>query len=342
MNPKVSLIVLNWKSKDFIEECLDSLTLQTYLNLEIIVVDNGSNDGSLARIKTKYGEAVKLIENPGNLGFSHAVNQGISQALGEWIGLVNSDAALKANWTEEMVKAAISSPKNGMAACKIYLSGRENVLDNTGELITRDGMGQGRGRLQKDSGQFDKNNSVLCPSGCAGLYKKSMLEEIGLFDARFFAYGEDIDIGLRARRAGYEAVYTPRAVAFHRLSAASGRLSGMKAYLLERNRLWVVIKCFPARYLLASFFYTFLRYVYIIYGMLNKKGSGAVFSEHSSHGNLLAQLLKAYGSTILNLPYLLRQRTAFRSKIKTSTQDFGAWIREHEIGVKQATLKDLA
>lgn len=335
------MIVLNWKSKDFIEDCLDSLLAQTTKNLEIILVDNGSKDGSLPILKNKYPSLI-IVENPENLGFSHAINQGIGKSSGEWIGLLNSDATVEKNWLEEMLKAALADSKTGMAACKIYLMDRKNILDNTGEVVTRDGMGQGRGRLQEDRGQFDSNASVLCPSGCAGLYKKSMLEEIGFFDSRFFAYGEDIDIGLRARMAGYEAVYAPRAVAHHRLSASSGRLSTTKAYLLERNRLWVVLKCFPARYLLTSFFYTFCRYVFIVYGLLARKGKGAAFSKSSSHGNLLLQLLKAYGSTLVNLPYLMKQRSAFRQRIKTSPREFGEWLKLHGISVKQAALKESA
>src|SRR6185369_3405641 len=93
----------------------------------------------------------------------------------------------------------IFGKKTGMAACKIFLKNKPGILDNTGELLSRDGLNRARGRLEKDSGQYDQSEDVLCPSGCAALYRRSMLDEIGGFDKKFFLYGEDLDIGLRGR-----------------------------------------------------------------------------------------------------------------------------------------------
>ena len=159
----VSIIVLNWNGKNHTPACLDSLLAQTYPFREIVVVDNGSKDGSLEALKEHYVGTVRLIENPKNLGFAEGVNRGLSECRGEFIALLNNDAVVEAAWLEEMVKALKPATSAGMCACKIYLAGRENTLDNTGELICRDGLGKGRGRLELDRGQYDQA-PPLCPS----------------------------------------------------------------------------------------------------------------------------------------------------------------------------------
>ncbi|MDD5226381.1 MAG: glycosyltransferase family 2 protein [Candidatus Omnitrophica bacterium] len=338
----VSIIVLNWNGKEVIFECLDSLLRQRYRAFEIILVDNGSSDGSLDLLRDKYGPALKILANAVNLGFAEGCNVGIRGSRGEFIALFNSDATAEPLWLEELVKGLQNDPLVGMCASKIYLRGQDRVIDNTGQKITRDGLGRARGRLEKDEGQYDRVSEVLCPSGCAGLYRRSMLEEIGLLDRRFFAYADDIDIGLRGRLLGLKCLYIPTAVAHHRLSASLGTLSSFKAYLVERNRLWVAIKCFPLRYLVQAPYCTLLRYFYNLAGVFSQKGPAARFVRTASFGEILWVTIKGYLSTLWYLPYLLRERGKISRSSTTSAREFGTWLRKFGLSAKEGALNEVS
>ena len=338
----VSVIVLNWNGKEVIFECLDSLMGQSYRSREIVLVDNGSTDGSLELLRERYGSSITIVANPSNVGFAEGCNVGIRASKGEFIALLNSDATAEPLWLEELVKGLQKDPLVGMCASKIYLSGEGPVIDNTGQVITRDGLGRTRGRLEKDKGQYDNVSEVLCPSGCAGLYRRSMLEEIGYFDRRFFAYADDIDIGLRGRLVGLKCLYIPTAVAHHRLSASLGSFSSLKVYLVERNRLWVCIKCFPVRYLLQAPFYTLLRYFYNLAGIFHRQGPAARFVKQTSLPRILWLTIKGYLSTLRHLPYLLGERRRIFKKCRISVGEFGIWLRDFGLSAKEGALNEVS
>jgi len=337
----VSTIVLNWNGKNVISECLESLLTQTYRPHEIIVVDNGSTDGSLAMIRAKYGSLLKIVTNERNLGFAEGVNCGVRSSKGDLIAILNSDAAAQKDWIEELARSMSQSESVGMCASKIYLAGQAGILDNTGEVICRDGLGRGRGRLEKDQGQYDSSPEVLCPSGCAALYRRKMLEEAGGMDKYFFAYAEDIDIGLRGRLIGYDCVYVPSAVVIHKFSHSSGLVSPLKAFYVERNRLWVVLKCFPLPHLLLAPFYTVQRYFYHLAGLFSKKGPASQYVDRFSPWSLFLILIKVYLSTLWFLPYLIIQRGKIRKKSKRTWQEFERWLRSFGMSSRDAALNEL-
>jgi len=338
----VSVVVLNWNGKDVIADCLDSLLAQDYESREIIVVDNDSRDGSLEMIESKYGLKIMIMRNARNFGFAGGCNVGIRMARGEYVALLNSDAVADPNWMTEMVRAIEKDGKCGMVAGKIYFKGDGKLIENTGHIIFRDGLGRGRGRLEVDEGQYDAEETIFCPNGCAALYRKKMLDEIGMFDELFFAYADDIDVGFRGRLLGYECRYTPKAVAHHCLSESFGMLSPLKAFLVERNRMWVIIKCFPIRALLLAPCYTFARYAYTLYGLLRGKGPAAQYVEKISLLNLAAVAFKAYLSTLWHLPYLLMQRFKVRGQTRTDKKDFDAWMRDYGMSAKEAALNEIS
>ena len=338
----VSAIVLNWNNKEVIFPCLDSLLRQTYEQHEIILVDNGSQDGSLEAIKERYAKRLRIVENGKNLGFDEGVNIGIRASDGEFIALLNSDAVAERDWIEHLVRGIQGAGQIGMCASKIYLADQEGVLDNTGEILYRDALGRGRGRLEKDRGQYDVDGRVLCPSGCAGFYRRQMLEEMGLFDKHFFAYAEDIDVGLRGRLLGYECVYISQAVVFHKLSISSGLVSDLKAFYVERNRMWVTIKCFPFRYLLLCPFYTLIRYGYHLYGLFRREGPASKYIEQLSFLRLVFVIIKVYLSTLWFLPYLLSERRRIRKNSKVTSPTFGLWLREFGMSARDAALSELS
>ena len=326
--PQVSTIVLNWRSKETLEDCIDSLLRQTYMPHEILVVDNASCDGSLEILRRKYSGKIRIIENSKNLGFSGGVNQGIRASKGAYVALLNADARAEPDWVAELVRGFAASEKIGMVTSKIYLFGRGKVLDNTGNNIYRDACAKPRGRLEEDRGQYDAQPFVGYPSGCAAMYRRQMLDEIGLLDERMFAYGEDMDLALRGRLAGYECVFIPKAIAYHRFSGSLGPHSALKLYYVERNRLWTLFKCFPGRYLLAAPFYTLWRLSHHLAAFFVKQGPASEVLGKVSGAQLCWAVIRAYGSTMASLSYLMKQRRCVFSKRRISSKEFGRIFRD--------------
>jgi GT2 family glycosyltransferase len=227
-----------------------------------------------------------------------------------------------------------------MLASKIFLQGGLKTIDNVGHLIYRDGLNRGRGRLEVDRGQYEKVEEVLFPSGCAALYRRDMLEEVGLFDEDFFAYGDDTDLGLKGRLAGWTCLYVPKAVVHHRYSQSSGAYSALKAFYVERNRVWIAVKFFPLSLLLASPFYTFLRFALQGYGALTGRGAAGRFTEAHSSGQLLQILLKAYLGAFRGLPRMWKKRREIRKRTRVSEAEIRSWFFRFGMSAREISLKD--
>src|SRR5262249_14604174 len=150
-----------------------------------------------------------------NRGFCAANNQGIAAASGSFIALLNNDAEADPDWLAQLHRACTHGPQFGMAASKVLVWENPKIIDKAGQPIFPDGQNRGRGTGVPDTGQFDREEEVLWPDGCAAMYRKEMLDEIGGFDEDFFAYGDDAELGLRARIAGWRCWYTPAAVVRH-------------------------------------------------------------------------------------------------------------------------------
>ena len=238
----ISVVVVNWNRRDLLRACLASLRAQQGVAFETIVVDNGSSDGSPA-VAEEFGATV--IRNAENRGFCAANNQGIAAARGEFVALLNNDAEAEPGWLAALVRACSKAPGIGMAASKVLVWEDPGRIDKVGHLIFPDGQNRGRGAGAIDRGQFDREEEVLWPDGCAALYRKSMLDAIGGFDEDFFAYGDDAELGLRARIAGWRCVYAPDAVVRHHRGSTMGKGSAARLELIERNRVLLALKLFP-------------------------------------------------------------------------------------------------
>lgn len=232
---KVYLVVLNWNGKDFVRECLDSLTKQTH-KAEIIVVDNGSVDGSLELIEKNYPK-IHLIKEKKNRGFAGGVNIGIRYAIGKGadaVALFNNDAVADKDWLKNLVVALEGSPETGIATCRLMRKDKKRI-DSTGDLYTIWGMPFPRGRDQKFSKVFAEREFVFGASGGASLYRTKMLKEIGVFDEKFFAYYEDVDISFRAQLADWKVLYEPSSIAYHAVGASSERIHGFATVQSMKN-----------------------------------------------------------------------------------------------------------
>ena len=337
--PLVSVIIVNWNGKHLLEECLESLRNQSFKNFEIIVVDNGSSDSSCEFVRHSFPEVI-LIELPSNRGFAGGNNVGISNAKGNYIALLNNDTKADKDWLKNLIAIAEKTPKAGMFASKILSYYNPDVIDNVSLVIYRDGLARGKGRLEIDRGQYNTLTPALLPSGCAALYRKEMLNEIGVFDEEFFAYSDDVDLGLRARFAGWDCLYVPQAVVYHKYSSSTEAYSPIKAYLVERNRIWVMIKYFPIEMILVSPFYTTLRLLLQLYGALTGKGAAARFSINYSVFYAMKTLLKAWCSAFFGLPKFIKQRKRLSILRKIKRSDIYRLFSQFGISPWEIALKE--
>lgn len=239
--PKVSVIVVSWNRKEMLQRCLYSLTCQTFQDFEQIVVDNGSTDGA---------ERYATLRNATNLGFARAANQGIAASVGEYVALINNDAVANKFWLAELVKIANESEAGMFASQVIRPDGR---LESAGCYIYHDG----NGICIRDGRQPD------FPSGCAAMYRRSMLDRIGLFDERFFMYNEDTELGVRAKLSGYSCEYVPTAIVTH-YGASHNNLT--KLWRNERNRILLLMKHYDLGQLIWSVPWTAARFWKMLWG----------------------------------------------------------------------------
>jgi GT2 family glycosyltransferase len=338
--PILSVIIPNWNGKGFLVECIDSLKAQTFQDFETILVDNGSTDGSAEFAEERYGDFIRIIRNKRNLGFTGGNNVGIRASRGSYVVLLNNDTWADPYWLEELVKATQFDPKVGMWGSKVCSYFQRNRIEGIGELIYWDGLCRAQGQFEQDDGQYEVMQEILFPPGCGAMYRKRVLDEIGLFDEDFFAYGDDTDIGIRARLAGWKCLYIPRAVVYHKNSGTAGQYSPLKAFYVERNRLWVTIKYFPLPLLLLSIFLTFYRYAFQAYGALTHHGAAGKFTQIYSPLKLVGILFKAYGSGFRYLPRMWKKRKLLRPLRKVSYGEFFSWFKRFGIKAKEISLRD--
>lgn len=337
--PFFSVIVLNWNGRQLLEECVESILAQTFDDFETIVVDNGSTDGSARMLAERYAN-VRTVILPANLGFAGGNNAGIREAKGKYIILLNNDTAVDPGWLCALRAAVQRHPEAGMFTPKILNYYRRDEIDNTGHVLFADGLARGRHRLERDDGRFDEEEEAFYPSGCAGVYRREMLDRIGLLDESFFAYGEDTDLGLRARWAGWTCYYVPTAIVYHKYSATTGKYSPGKAFLVERNRCWILLKNFPLREVAISPFRTGYRYCVHLAGALSGRGASGRFAREYSVGSLIRTILKAEAAAVAGLPRVFRERRQVARMRAIKESEFRTLLRRFGMDAREAALKE--
>lgn len=268
-NMEILAVVLCWNNRDIIKLCIDSLLAQKE-TVEILVVDNGSEDGSYDFLESTYKEKIKLFKNAKNLGFSGGANIGFKQARDKgfkYVALLNSDAVADVDWLTQLIKTVKEKDNIGIATSKILkIDGKE--IDTTGEQLFYWGLSSPRGRGEMDKGQYDKSQRVFGGSGGASLYSMDMIADVGMFDEDFFAYYEDADLSFRANSLGWKVVYNPKAIVRHEIGASSSKVGGMTLKMGIKNQPMLLIKNVPLRYMPGvTFRYTFLWFGNVISGI---------------------------------------------------------------------------
>ena len=314
-----------------LRECIESLERQTRQNFEVIVVDN-SGQGLVRR--NGNGRGARIIENGRNAGFGAAINQGMEASRAEFVATLNDDAVAHPRWLEALVQAMSQRPDAGMCASQVRLFG-DHRLDSAGMLVARDGSSKQRGHGMPPE-DFPVPEEVLFPSASAALYRRSMLDQIGGFDSEFFLYCEDTDLGLRARWAGWKCLYVPDAVVEHHYSHSAGRASPVKAYYVERNRLYVLLKNFPGPMLLAAPFVSAARYFWHLRYLLAGRGSAARFRAEGNAGPLMLwYVFKAHAATLKEVGRLWARRRAIRAGARITPAIFRHLLRSHSVSARR-------
>ncbi len=333
----VSVVIVNWNRQSLLAACLESLTRPQRADFEVIVVDNGSTDDSVAyleRFVTGSPFPLRWICNRENRGFCAANNQGIAAARGEYVALLNNDAEAEPHWLGHLL-AAFDEPGVGMAASKILVYEDPRRIDKVGHLVYPDGQNRGRGTGELDRGQYDAIEEVLWPDGCACMYRKAMLDEIGGFDEDLFAYGDDAELGLRARIAGWHCLYMPQAVVRHHRGATLGRLHPRRLTLIERNRVLLAVKLFPPSLLWLNGGYFLARLAAGLWAALLNRGEIGRFRGIRHKALALVAVLRGDLQALAMIPRTWRKRRGLARLRRLSSRELRRLILSHRIGVAE-------
>jgi GT2 family glycosyltransferase len=310
MNKRLSIIIPNWNGVKFLPPCLDSLRQQTYVQLEVIVADNASNDGSRELLAEHYPE-VRLVALPTNRGFTGACNAGLEAATGDYLVLLNNDTEVDVRWAEEVAAAFDRHPEAGSIASKMRLFDRRDHLHTAGDLYRVDGVAVNRGVWQLDDGRFDDERYVFSACGGSSAYRRTALDEVGLLDDAFFFSCEDVDLGWRLQLCGWQCVFAPRAIVYHRLAATGGGVTA--SFYDGRNMIYILVKDFPTA--------------------LWRKHAGAIFRAQvrlagqairSWRGAAARARLRGMMAGIIRIPWLFGKRRRVQAMRKVSIQSLEA------------------
>lgn len=280
---KTTVIIPNYNGMEYLDACLQSVYRNTGTQHAVIIVDNGSKDGSLEMAEEKY-PWVKVIAFPENRGFSEAVNAGIRAAKTPYVFLLNNDTTIAVDCIHQLERQLDKHPKAFSAGARMLMMAHPQLLDGEGDLYSALGWAYAVGKGKKAAGRGHGSRKVFSTCAGAALYRREWLEQIGLFDENHFAYLEDVDVGYRAQLHGWTNITAPEAVVYHAGSATSGaRYNPFKVRLSARNNVYLIFKNMPlwqrilnSPFLLAGFLIKYLFFA--------KKGFGKIYVQGLGEG----------------------------------------------------------
>ncbi len=317
--PEISVIVVNWNGKHFLDTCLSALRQQKFRDFEIILVDNGSADESAEYVRSHFPE-VNLIALSENRGFTGGNIAGWEQSRGDIVVLLNNDTEASPQWLEEIHKAGQSFPRAGSFASKMLYFDERNRIDNCGFGLTAAGLTVDLGRDERDGPAWAEPREVFGGCGGAVAYRRSMLEDVGFLDYDFFMTYEDVDLGFRAQLRGYKCMFVPRAVVYHRYRATMKKYPARQAFFSQRNIEFVYLKNMPVGQMLRSMPQ---RLLYELGGAAYflKMGAGAAF-------------LRAKRDALRQIPAILRKRKLIQTRKTLTNRQLRSLMQNDWLGSK--------
>lgn len=315
--PLVSIIILNWNGGEVMRQCLESLSRIEYPRWELIVVDNGSTDGSVERIQNLKIKSqndnvkIKIIWNKSNLGFAVANNQGFRRSRGKYILLLNNDTKVKPDFLIKLVDRIEKDSSIGVIQPKIFLMDKPGYLDNAGSFLTRIGFLHHWGFMRRDGLEFKKEREIFSAKGACMLIRREVIEKVGLFDPDFFAYFEESDFCWKVWLCGKKVLFYPDALIDHKLGFTIRRLGARELnYHYYKNRICSLIKNLETRNL----------WVILPIHIFISLGIAFAFLVKLLPANSL-MIIRAIFWNILNLPQTLRKRRFIQKRRVVSDKE---------------------
>lgn len=318
-----SIIIPNYNGQEFLPDCLNSLltaiSKTKESKFEIILIDNNSKDNSILEIK-KFENSLKIenceleiIQNSQNCGFSPAVNQGIKKAKHEWVVLLNNDLTMNPDWFDLIIREFQKYSHNQKIATIFG-----TVLNKSGEFIESQGLeyfyrgkakniNNGKPYLKSDICHL-RSQFVWGASAALVIYKKDILQKIGLFDEDFFAYEEDVDVALRLHKLNYKTLFVPSAISYHLGGGTSNKMGNFRNRMDTKNWIYIIIKNYSLKEILSNFFAITEERLRNLSGLI----------KHTNFLFIPSSLIKTYGEVVLKLPKMVKKRRILQNLIKSN------------------------
>src|SRR3989344_3999686 len=314
----VSVIIPNFDGKYLLNDCLGSLKLQSFKDLEIILVDNASTDNSIEYVEKKFPK-VKIIRLNKNYGFAKAINTGIKIIKTKYAVFLNNDTQVGKDWLKSLVDCADNHPEVISVNSKLLNFYHKKIIDGMGILTNEVGQARSIGFGEEDRGQYDKEQYIFGATGGASLFRREEFIKVGLFDENYFMYSEEVDFAFRAQFLGYKSIYCPKAIVYHKHKATAKKFPQHLEYWQFRNMTQTLIKDFPISILLGDF-----RWLKIILVHLN-----TIFYQ-IKNGFFWPPFLTDLW-LLFHLPALLVERSKIQSNKKVSDEYIESFLVRKEI-----------
>ena len=311
--PEISVIILNWNGKPFLQDCLCAMRRQTFRDFETILVDNGSTDGSVEYVRTQFPE-VKLLALPENLGFAGGNIAGYAQANGNLVVLLNNDTEAHPNWLEEIHRASGAFPNAGSFASKMMYFDERSRVENGGFDLGAAGATIDIGRDEPDGPAWTQQRQVFGGCGGAVAYRRTMLEDIGFLDPDFFMTYEDVDLSFRAQLRGHKCLYVPGAIVYHRYRATNKKTPSRQVFYSQRNIEFVYLKNMPLGLILRS----------APQRLLYEAGAAIYFTRQGAG----AAFWRAKLDVVRRLPSILRKRRVIQKRRTITNSQLRAMMQK--------------
>ncbi len=317
MAASLSIVIPNRNGRAYLTECLLSLQKQSFRDFEVVVVDNGSSDGS-SHLTGEVFSWARVISLRANHGFAGACNIGIANTRGEYVALLNNDTRADPDWSAALVSYLAQNPAVGFCASKVVLHARPDLIDSCGDYYSVEGVAGKIGHLD-DASRYPYPREVFGASACASIYRRDLLEQVHGFDEDFFLVHEDTDLSFRARLLGHICHFVPTALVHHHIGATLGYRSPLAEYYASRNQEYVLIKNMPSRLLLK-------------YSVLHLMAVAMQLAAHVARGRSRA-LLRGKRDALQALPRLLSKRRQVQRGARVSAEAIDRvlmrdWMRE--------------